>query len=264
RMDFMDPPAADRSHEEEEEEEEEEEDDDLWNSTWGGTRLLLLDVPPARGTSHMGWRPSIGHEGLSSIQNPPWLLVVSAPFLCFTSLSSLPTLFASSALPLCMSMPLAKRGNKAITKSHRRRGIRRSPGRGGVGGRVANGVGVDLALVEAAVAVAGGTDEGCAGSLLTGRHELPATVHCVSAYAGSMVLPALLVLNHHLLLLGCGAIGVLPGGLVMKAHSGVRGVERRGWDGKKETEGGGNWVEKRMEGGDNMEVHLSAPLGGWV
>ncbi|THU68893.1 hypothetical protein C4D60_Mb08t08650 [Musa balbisiana] len=101
--------------------------------------------------------------------------------------------------------------------------------------RVANGVGVDLALVEAAVAVAGGTDEGCAGSLLPGRHELPATIDCVSAYAGSMVLPALLVLNH-LLLLGCGAIGVLPWGLVMKAHSGVRGVEGMGR--KKRREGG--------------------------
>ncbi|CAL9113010.1 unnamed protein product, partial [Musa acuminata var. zebrina] len=100
--------------------------------------------------------------------------------------------------------------------------------------RVTNGVGVDLALVEAAVAVAGGTNEGCAGSLLPGRHELPATIDCVSAYAGSMVLPALLVLNH-LLLLGCGAIGVLPWGLVMKAHSGVRGVEGMGR--KKRREG---------------------------
>ncbi|CAL9775985.1 unnamed protein product, partial [Musa acuminata subsp. burmannicoides] len=100
--------------------------------------------------------------------------------------------------------------------------------------RVTNGVGVDLALVEAAVAVAGGTNEGCAGSLLPGRHELPATIDCVSAYAGSMVLPALLVLNH-LLLLGCGAIGVPPRGLVMKAHSGVRGVEGMGR--KKRREG---------------------------
>lgn len=75
-------------------------------STQLGTRLLLLDVPPARGTSHMGWRPSIGHEGLSSIQNPPWLLV-SAPFLCFTSLSSLSPTFASSALHV--HAPLRKR-----------------------------------------------------------------------------------------------------------------------------------------------------------
>lgn len=92
---------------------QEEDDDDLWNSTGVGglpstqlgTRLLLLDVPPARGTSHMGWRPSIGHEGLSSIQNPPWLLV-SAPFLCFTSLSSLPPLLPPL---LCMPTPLRKR-----------------------------------------------------------------------------------------------------------------------------------------------------------
>ena len=92
-------------------------------------------------------------------------------------------------------------------------GLRRRSPAGGVGVVVAVD-GLDLALVEAAVAAAGGAEERPGGALGGRSHELAAAVDGVSADAGGVVALALLVV-HHLAVLPLGrcrrAVGVRLG-----------------------------------------------------